>query len=178
MRLDGAPVSYYMNLLLSNLVQLIILIALPQHSDYHWKHLDSVHVYACCVLASLYFRMVIALERYRCGRCVTSCSLTFFMIFTIFSVLQVFFNFLLAAIQCDTNQRLGDRLCFDLGVQFWFGPSVFKVPSWTVVPGFCAPSCSRVHCVSALDPEIDKHKLISVIWRKRQNYGNASGFAG
>ncbi|XP_008428325.1 uncharacterized protein LOC103477168 [Poecilia reticulata] len=62
-RLDRAPVSYYMNLLLSNLVQLIILIALPRHSDYHWKHLVSVHIYACCALASLYFRTVIALER-------------------------------------------------------------------------------------------------------------------
>ncbi|XP_014867613.1 PREDICTED: uncharacterized protein LOC106933090 [Poecilia mexicana] len=62
-RLDRAPVSYYMNLLLSNLVQLIILIALPRHSDYHWKHLVSVHIYACCALAALCFRMVIALER-------------------------------------------------------------------------------------------------------------------
>ncbi|XP_014867602.1 PREDICTED: uncharacterized protein LOC106933080 isoform X2 [Poecilia mexicana] len=63
-RLDRVPVSYCMILLLSNLTQLIILIALPSYSYYYWRYSASLIIYACCALASLCFRTMIALERY------------------------------------------------------------------------------------------------------------------
>ncbi|MEQ2195475.1 hypothetical protein XENOCAPTIV_013376, partial [Xenoophorus captivus] len=61
-RLDHVPVPYYMNLLLSNLIQLIILIALPLHQEIHTRYFVSFYIYACWVMTSICFRMIIALE--------------------------------------------------------------------------------------------------------------------
>ncbi|XP_014867601.1 PREDICTED: uncharacterized protein LOC106933080 isoform X1 [Poecilia mexicana] len=85
-RLDRVPVSYCMILLLSNLTQLIILIALPSYSYYYWRYSASLIIYACCALASLCFRTMIALERCCSISCPSSSCITQTKGFVIVSV--------------------------------------------------------------------------------------------
>ncbi|XP_038134113.1 uncharacterized protein LOC119778806 [Cyprinodon tularosa] len=63
-RLDGAPVTYYMNLLLSNLVQLGAMVALMTKINEYQSNTEFPIVFGCGALASLCFRTIIALERY------------------------------------------------------------------------------------------------------------------
>ncbi|XP_008428330.1 uncharacterized protein LOC103477172 [Poecilia reticulata] len=86
-RLDRVPVSYYMNLLFSNLTQLIILIAFPPNFPYYLGYFASFIIYACCALASLCFRTMIALERCCSISCPSSSCITQtkgFVIVTVF----------------------------------------------------------------------------------------------
>uniref|UniRef100_A0A087YGH3 G-protein coupled receptors family 1 profile domain-containing protein n=1 Tax=Poecilia formosa TaxID=48698 RepID=A0A087YGH3_POEFO len=105
-RLDHFPVSYYMNLLLSNLTQLIILIALPSNSYYDWRCSASLIIYACCALASLCFRTMIALERCRYMASPLSNCITQTKGFVIVSVLVWVFCFLFVPLIFACRQEL------------------------------------------------------------------------
>ncbi|MED6240917.1 hypothetical protein ATANTOWER_031756, partial [Ataeniobius toweri] len=63
MRLDGVPVTFYMNLLVSNLIQLGAMVALMVKINQDHFNPDSLIVFGCGALASLCFRTVIAVER-------------------------------------------------------------------------------------------------------------------
>ncbi|XP_032408736.1 uncharacterized protein LOC116712939 [Xiphophorus hellerii] len=63
-RLDGFPVTFYMNLLVSNLIQLGGLVILMVKMNENNFHLICYVVVGCGALTSICFRTVIALERY------------------------------------------------------------------------------------------------------------------
>ncbi|MEQ2207723.1 hypothetical protein XENOCAPTIV_017519 [Xenoophorus captivus] len=62
--LDHCPVTYYLNLLIANLVQLITLVVLVLTRDGHNLNLACLIICCSAAMVSLYFRMIIALERY------------------------------------------------------------------------------------------------------------------
>uniref|UniRef100_A0A087YGH5 G-protein coupled receptors family 1 profile domain-containing protein n=1 Tax=Poecilia formosa TaxID=48698 RepID=A0A087YGH5_POEFO len=108
-RLDRVPVSYYMNLLLSNLTQLIILIALPPNFPYYWRYWRysaSLIIYACCALASLCFRTMIALERYCSISCPSSSCITQTKGFVIVSVFVWVFCLVFVPLFISLRQKL------------------------------------------------------------------------
>uniref|UniRef100_A0A3B3Z562 G-protein coupled receptors family 1 profile domain-containing protein n=1 Tax=Poecilia mexicana TaxID=48701 RepID=A0A3B3Z562_9TELE len=63
-RLDGFPVTFYMNLLVSNLIQLAGLVALMVKINENNFHPICFVALGCGALASICFRTVFALERY------------------------------------------------------------------------------------------------------------------
>ncbi|XP_030604385.1 mas-related G-protein coupled receptor member X1-like isoform X1 [Archocentrus centrarchus] len=62
-RRDQVPVIYYTNLLISNLIQMCTIIIIVAKPDDHETYMMSFVIYYFGVLASLYFKMCIALER-------------------------------------------------------------------------------------------------------------------